>query len=89
MSERYRTPDPRNTDAFKGPAGEGWSEDGDAWYHEALLLPEAEDEALALAQTEELKKAEVDASSPNFRCRRWSAWSHSEVSRRGAGIKAR
>lgn len=44
-NEPRKKPDPNDPDA----AGEGWSEDGDAWYHEGLLGTEEEDEAEAEA----------------------------------------
>lgn len=68
MSDRFPRPDPNNLDAWKGPAGEGWSEDGDAWYHDGLLLPQEEDDALARAQTRERIANTNNPASIHFQC---------------------
>jgi hypothetical protein len=53
MTERFPQPDPNDPNA----AGEGWSPEGDAWYHSELLGDAEADEAACLKASEAMFKA--------------------------------
>jgi hypothetical protein len=63
MNDRFPRPDPNDPNA----AGEGWSEQRDAWYHSELLGDAKADEALARKQSENRRREMELLEDPSWR----------------------